>query len=420
MTQSFSFLHAADLHLDTPFRGIGSISMEVGTALQDASLNAWDRLVAAAIERRVAFVLLAGDLYDGAERGLRAQLRVLAGLRRLSDEGIDVIIVHGNHDPLSGWSAITEWPPSTVICAHGDVTTHVVKRDGIPLATIHGISYAQQRTEENLALRFPPKKTKGFHVGVLHTAVGSGDEHGSYAPCSLDDLRQPSYDYWALEHLHAHQVLSEHPYVVYSGSLQGRSAKASELGAKGAVLVSVVGDEVAGIEHLALDCIRFVALRPDVGNTTSLVDLQQLLAELGRAVLHEHRSCSVVLHVTLCGQSLIHAELGRPGAREDLLLNLREGADTAAPFLWWSALEDRTSGVIDRDSIRAQDGFAGALVRHVDELERGDAETSAAVQLQAGWLEQLASRLQEDFPPKLDEDLRAGEMLALRLLGAGS
>lgn len=420
MTESFSFLHAADLHLDTPFRGIGSISAEVGKALQDASLNAWDRLVEAAIESGVAFVLIAGDLYDGAERGLRAQLRVLAGLRRLSDARIDVIIVHGNHDPLNGWSAITEWPPTTVICANDDVTTHVVKRGGSPLATIHGISYAQQRTEENLALRFPPKEDQSFHVGILHTAVDSGDQHGSYAPCSLDDLRRAGYDYWALGHLHAHRVLSKDPYVVYSGSLQGRSTKTSELGTKGAVLVSVAGDEVTRVEHLALDCVRFVAVSPDVGNTTSLVDLQQLLAELGQATLDEHRPCSVVLHATLCGQSLIHAELGRADARKDLLLNLREGADTAAPFLWWSALEERTSGVIDRESIRAQDGFAGALVRHVDELERGDTETSAVVPLHAGWLEQLANRLQADFPPNLDEDLRAGEMLALRLLGAGS
>lgn len=109
---TFRFVHAADLHLDTPFEGIGRVAPQIAEALRDASLNAWDALVRLTIDRDAAFLLLAGDIYDGAERGVRAQLRFVRGLERLAEHRIQTFIVHGNHDPLDGWSAIRKWPPS--------------------------------------------------------------------------------------------------------------------------------------------------------------------------------------------------------------------------------------------------------------------------------------------------------------------
>ena len=102
----FCFVHAADLHLDTPFRGIGQVNARLGERLRDASLDAFDDLVQLTIDRRAEFLLLAGDVYDGADRGVRAQLRFLRGMKKLAFEGIPVFVVHGNHDPLDGWSAI--------------------------------------------------------------------------------------------------------------------------------------------------------------------------------------------------------------------------------------------------------------------------------------------------------------------------
>src|SRR5262245_51374847 len=106
----FRFVHAADLHLDTPFEGLARTSPEVGAALRDASLQAFDALVELTLREDAAFLVIAGDVYDGAERGVRAQLRFLGGLRRLSEAGVQVLVTHGNHDPLDGWSAIREWP----------------------------------------------------------------------------------------------------------------------------------------------------------------------------------------------------------------------------------------------------------------------------------------------------------------------
>jgi len=131
---TFRFVHAADLHLDTPFKGLTATDDLVAEALRDASLDAFDNLVQLAIGCKAAFVLLAGDIYDGESRGVRAQLRFLRGLENLSSANIKVFVVHGNHDPLGGWSAIRQWPAGVTIFGHSDVECHSVQRDGQTLA----------------------------------------------------------------------------------------------------------------------------------------------------------------------------------------------------------------------------------------------------------------------------------------------
>ena len=114
------------------------------TSLREASLAAFDSLVELCLERRAAFLLIAGDIYDGPERGLRAQLRFRDGLARLSEAGIPSFVVHGNHDPVeTGWSALSgPWPESVTVFASGAVQAVTVESDGIPLATVQGVSFA--------------------------------------------------------------------------------------------------------------------------------------------------------------------------------------------------------------------------------------------------------------------------------------
>ena len=174
---TFRFVHAADLHLDTPFRGLAAEDEQVAGAMRDASLDAFDDLVELAIDRGSAFVLLAGDIYDGESRGVRAQLRFLKGLERLSAANIKVFIVHGNHDPLGGWSAIRSWPSGVTIFGDRDVQCHPVQINGRTVANIYGISYAQREVSDNLALRFRRRDAEvaGATYGDLEIEKVSND-----------------------------------------------------------------------------------------------------------------------------------------------------------------------------------------------------------------------------------------------------
>ena len=365
--QKFCFIHAADLHLDTPFASIGRASPEIADRLRDASLEAFDALVRMAIDREAAFVAFAGDLYDCADRGVRAQLRFLRGVERMGEHGIPVFVAHGNHDPLDGWSAVRRMPGNLVVFGAEAVEAHAVTRAGAALAQVYGISYGRREVTENLALRFQRNEAPGLHVGVLHCSVGSPSDYPAYSPCTVADLAAAGMDYWALGHIHQHLRLAQgQPWIVYSGSLQ--AAKSNELGPKGAVVVSAAGALVESVDFIEFGPVRFERVEVDISDEPDLPSLRKTL--LAHAVTDGR---DLLLTVALSGRGPLHRDLRRPGAIADLLRDVREELGVASPFVWLDRIVDQTRAELDRETIRRRGDFSAELTRVVDEL-RADPE----------------------------------------------
>jgi DNA repair exonuclease SbcCD nuclease subunit len=398
----FSFVHAADLHLDTPFKGIGAAAPFVAEKLREASLAAFDSLVEICLASQAAFLVVAGDIYDGPERGLRAQLRFRDGLARLSAAGISSFVVHGNHDPVeSGWSALSgPWPDRVTVFSSGRVQAVTVDVAGVPLATVQGISFAQRSERENLALRFVHNAGPGIQVGVLHCNVrGAAAGYDDYSPCTLEDLHAVGLDYWALGHIHSRMVLSgrsgsDEPWVVYPGNLQARSPKPSERGAKGATLVHVRGGRVAELEPVSCDVVRFETVELDIAGAADLAELRDQLAGASRDCMGRSDGRSVVLRARLTGQGALHSDLRRPGSREDLLLALRDDFADDDPFCWWDSVEDRSRPAVDLDQLRAGSDFAADLAALAEGLK-------GRLELEPEAVAELAAELSDGLPGAL-------------------
>jgi len=407
----FRFIHAADLHLDTPYSGLGLGDEGLAARLRDASLAAFDRIVAHAVAVDAAFVVLAGDLYDGVERGVRAQLRVHAGVSRLAERGIATFVAHGNHDPLGGhWSAVRTWPEGVTFFAAGAPQSVPVVRAGQHLATVHGVSYGARAERENLARRFPVADSPGLHVGVLHASVEGQPGHAPYAPCSLADLRSRGYGYWALGHVHRHAVLSRDPWVVYSGNTQGRSFGSGELGPKGALVVHVEDGAVRRVEAFPTDTARFFELPADIADHEDLGGLGASLLHAAEALAAEHPDVALVVRARLRGRGDLHRELHAPETRAALLETLR---DQAPGRVHWVGLALATAPALDLGRIAAagdlraavlatyaswtddggpRQGLPRALLAELDTLGRPDAAVLAEHLAEARWdvLERLS------------------------------
>jgi exonuclease SbcD len=359
----FRFLHAADLHLDTPFLSVGAQLPEPFAALlRDASLRAFDSLVQRAIDHDVAFVLLAGDIYDGAQRGLRAQRRFLAGVQRLDAAGIRTFIVHGNHDPVGeGWSAIDQWPALVHVFSAAD--PHAVAfAAGGEQVTVHGISYAQRHTTENLALRFPAHAGPGVHIGLLHANVSASTGHEPYSPATVAELASRGIDYWALGHVHTRQVVhAGHPWVVYPGNVQGRSIRASEQGAKGAVIVTVDHGHLSAPRFVPLDLVRFVSVEVDIAHERSVPALLDRLEHQAHPSSHDGRS--LIVRATIGGAGPLHHELADPLRRAEVLRALRDQVETfGEPYVWFDQLDWQTRPELDLATLRQGHGFVADLL----------------------------------------------------------
>lgn len=388
----FSFLHAADLHLDTPFTTVGGFPDAVGEALREASLEAWSQLVAEALARSVDFVVLAGDLYDGAERGIRAQRAFLDGVTQLADAGIRTLLVHGNHDPVAeGWTAITEFPDLvTTFPAHRVASVRF--EAGGEQVTVHGTSYAVAATSENLARRYPVAEGGGFHLGLLHANVGGPSTgHADYSPCTVDDLRRTGYHYWALGHVHGRRTLHQgDPWVVYPGNLQGRSTKPTERGPKGAVVVTVTDGVAAEPTFVPLDRVRFVDLTLSITPYGDLGGLLDQLEALADPSAHDGRS--LIVRATIEGSGPLHEQLAAAGRRAEILDDLRRRGTERAPFVWWHHLTWQTRGAEAVVDLRRREDFTADLLRSIDEA--GPTERSA-------WASLLPADVVRDLGPLL-------------------
>lgn len=419
MPVRFRFVHAADLHLDTPFSGIGRAAPDVAEALREASLQAFDGLIDHTLRVGASFLLLAGDLYDGPEHGLRAQRRLQAGLERLDAAGIRVFIVHGNHDPLSGWSAIREWPGSVTVFPAGAVGSETVVVEGQPVATVHGISFAEPAEPRNLARLFR-RSGEGIQVGIVHSNVGS-EEHAPYAPCSVQDLRDAGMDYWALGHVHRFSMpLEGGPWAVYPGVLQGRHPAASEQGPKGAVLVEC--DTTQGIvgapQFFALDRVRFSEASVEAGPEEGILRiLDRALAD----VMQQHAAADgrgIVSRILITGATTAHEELARRAATGELLQELRSQVQGVDPFVWLDEAAVRTAPMIDREVVRSRGDFGAELVSLVDALHSdGAARADAMDRLLAEFPGGGRALVQRGLVPQLTErSVMRAEAECLRLL----
>ena len=392
--EPFRFLHTGDLHLDSPFVGLTSEAPpDVARALRDSTLQAWERIVKLALDEQVDFAVVAGDVFEHANRTLLAQVRFRDGLERLAAAGIPSFVVTGNHDPLSGWEPTVRWPDAVHRFGADAVEGRPVTRDGHEIARVYGISYPVRDVTDNLALGFRRDDDAPYAVAVLHANLGGQPGHFPYSPCTLSDLRASGIEYWALGHVHKPGILSDaDPTVVYCGNPQGRDPGETE--PRGAYVVQVDGGGNAEPVFHATDAVRWRLLEVDIGD----VDGEEALVEAVVAAVDSAQQAAarpIVARVTLVGRGPLHRSLNRGSLRDDVRQLAQERLPAGSRFAWLESLRDATRPVADPAGTIAPATFLGELTgeseaarevlrRQVD-TEPEDEESIAA----AAWEEAL-------------------------------
>ena len=223
-------LHAADLHLDSPFH---RLSAQQAAQRRGELRQIPTRLAALAREEGADLVLLPGDLFDG-ERVYPETVRALADA--LADIPAPVFIAPGNHDfyhPSSPYET-TLWPENVHIFTSPTVT-------GVPLpgldCVVYGCAFTAPRREDDPLLGFSAPRDGRAHLLCLH-----GDTQtvgGVYAPIAPQSLAGSGARYAALGHIHTRTQLQWTGPVAwaYPGCPEGRGF--DELGEKGVLLVTL-------------------------------------------------------------------------------------------------------------------------------------------------------------------------------------
>lgn len=352
-----TFLHAADLHLDSPLRGLSRHEDAPVEAIRGATRVALANLVDLALEKQVNFLLIAGDLYDGDQKDYSTALFFNQQMSRLKEGGIPVFAISGNHDAASVISKSLSPPDNVTFLPVKKPAT--VSVPDLPVS-IHGQGFATASVQENLALTYPDAVPARFNIGLLHTSLAGSSEHDTYAPCSIADLERKGYHYWALGHIHQPAVVHEDPWIVYSGNLQGR--KVNEAGPRGCFLVEVDDSlQVSSYEFMPLDIARWAHLEIDVTDVSDEEALRERIADSFATALREVGDRLLALRLTLKGSTDLHGLLhsGLSGWQAQCR---SIAVDLNPDQLWFERLKLRTTPIYDPEELAQRDDLTALVM----------------------------------------------------------
>lgn len=371
---SFKYIHSADLHLDSPFRGLTQIPDHIYKSIQHSTFLAYDRIIDYCIEYSVDFLLISGDIFDIEERSIKAEIYFSKGMERLNEQGINVYIIHGNHDPLNTVKTNFKWPKNVYCFSADKVEEFSFYKENEEVARIYGRSYPSKAFLENIVQDYIVRNTEIFNIGLLHTNVDGNKEHGSYAPTTLSELKNTDIDYWALGHIHRGEILSDRlPLIVYSGTSQGRNIK--ETGYKGCLLVEVDNSSIKQTNWLKTSQVLWEQLTVDISEVKTYDLLINILEERIEEILARKELPSII-RVNLIGRTDIHFELQKENRIEEIQEILNKQYSNQHKWLLIESIKCKTKTPISFEKILEKDTFLTDFIKKYENFKEEDFQYS--------------------------------------------
>lgn len=390
----FRFLHTADIHLDSPLKGLEAHDDAPVEEIRGATRRAFDNLIDLAIEEAVDFVLIAGDLYDGDWKDYNTGLYFAGRMGKLDKAGIQVFIVSGNHDAASNTTKAMPLPNNVTIFSHKRPESQKVDDLGV---IIHGQGYASKAINGNLAAGYPISESGYFNIGLLHTSLTGRENHASYAPCCLEDLQSKGYDYWALGHVHKREIVSENPKVIFPGNIQGRHIK--ETGSKGATLVTVEDGSITEVETRDLDVLRWAVCEVDLSNCLTTESVHELVRTAFERQRDEADNRTVALRLILTGPCPVHAKL-----LDRTFLWTEEFRAIAESIgdVWLEKVTFKTTREVNLEELVGEDTPIAGLIKSIQHLELDNEDPALSISDLATLKSRLPAEIQTSDDPLWD------------------
>ncbi len=385
----FSFLHAADLHIDSPLQALGRKNAEAAARFAAAGRKAVTALIDETLSSGAKFLIIAGDIFDGDWADYSTGQFFIREMARLERAGIPVFIVRGNHDAANKMSRSLRWPDNVKEFSARKAETFDVP--DLPVV-LHGRSFADRSVPDDFVSTYPARRDGRLNIGVLHTSLNGKPGHDPYAPCSEDDLRRFAYDYWALGHIHKPEIVSRDPWIVYPGNIQGRSVR--ETGMRGAVRVEVDDTGITSTDFVALDAARWDHANIDISSCTNEDDVLSCIASALKVAHDDAAGRELALRLSITGQTPLHDMLSV--RIDDLEEEARALAARQAETIWIEALKLKT--VAPGQQMSGTVALDGLDIENLLRESASDPSFAASLQsLAADIRNKLPRELQDEF-----------------------
>lgn len=358
----FRFIHAADLHLDSPLQGLDAHDGAPVDVLRGATRRAFENLIDLALTEKVDFLVIAGDVFDRDWKDYSTGLFFRKQMTRLNENDIPVFLIAGNHDAASLITKRLTLP--------GNVKTFPTRAaESIELphlpVVIHGRGFPNRSVPENLAKEYPAAIPGLFNLGVLHTSLTGQPGRESYAPCSKEDLIEKGYDYWALGHVHQPEIISRSPWIVFSGNCQGRHVR--EPGKRGCQMVQV-NDllDVDFVEQRDMDVVRWAILPVDLNEVEREEDVFRRIRTVLSTAVDASEGRLLAVRLVLQGNTPLHGRLLRNTQyfRAEIQAIIQ---DLGEDKVWIEQIKLDTGPVYDLKQLGARDALTQIVLETLEQ-----------------------------------------------------
>lgn len=407
---TYRFVHAADIHLDSPLRSLALRHPDLAELIGNATRRAFVRVIDVCLDEQVDALLIAGDLYDGDQTSMKTARFLAEQLRRLSQAGIRVFIIRGNHDALSKITKELVLPDSVKVFGGRAEAIDINRAPGRVPVVVHGLSFAQPHAPESLLGRFRPTVDGAVNIGLLHTSLAGAPGHDLYAPCSVADLQASGFHYWALGHVHKRSAIEGGCAIVMPGIPQGRDI--NEAGPKSVTLVTIANDRSIHIEERITSVAQFERISVDA---SGLEDWRDLVAAVTQALEEERdavRSEHLVARVRITGATSLAWRIRRDA---DLLKTEADDRGSVIGGSWIEQLE------IACRPAEQQGQPSGDPIRELHRLIEDDVFGSEAFRSQLmGVAEEIRAQLPQECRDIFGSDEASSKEVMARLAREGA
>ena len=363
-TTDMKFIHCADVHLDTPLQGLAQYPGAPVNEIRNATRRAFEKVLSAAIAEKVDFLVIAGDLYDTGLKSFESALFFNKQMVNLHDAGIGVYLIYGNHDAASKLTRQLRPPGNVQVFRASE--PHTILDDNLGVA-LHGQSFPTPEVVDDLAANYPAPLSDFFNIGVLHTNLTGYSEHANYAPCSLEELKNKGYQYWALGHVHNRHILCRDPYIVYPGNIQGRHGK--EQGEKSSELVTVSETGSVSIQQIPTSVVPWSEVEVDASGCATADDVYDKLRTELQALFPSTNDRVSAIRVKISGASEAHDELSRdPDEVRNQAISIAN--ECGNDLLWVERVQLATLPRLSREGLLDRDTPVGEIARIVAEIRQ--------------------------------------------------
>jgi DNA repair exonuclease SbcCD nuclease subunit len=330
------------------------------------------KIIDLCLAEKVDFLTIGGDTFDGADRSLCAQILLRDQFERLHKANIPVIIVAGNHDPLSDWLTEIKYPQNVHLLSGNKVEQVPIEKNGKLITTLFGISYKMREVTENLSLKFQAKEENTVSIGLLHANVGSKKEHAPYSPCTITDLKASNMDIWLLGHIHTPEVLCDDPLILYPGNIQGRHI--NENGPRGCYIIKIDTNRKISHEFRPVQNILWKQKEINIKDIMTAIELADLLSDKCEEELSKltNDEKGIVIRWKLTGSSPLYHELTMTDKIEEIKEILVERFFNQIPFIFPESIRLSIKPERKREDYLNQENFIGDFLKLAGKVENDD------------------------------------------------